>query len=266
MIITKNGISYLTFSLFEKAGIRAAVSCREGGVSAPPFDSLDMGFHTGDDPEAVRENRKRFLEALQIAPESMVSCVQVHGVHIEEVTEKDRGRGAFSYETAIPDTDGLVTEAKNTALTMLYADCTPLIFADPVRKVIAVSHGGWRGTAGNIAGKTVDRMVEQYGCQRENILCAVGPALCRTHFEVGGEVIEKMRELFGEDTDRLTVPGPAGKYLFDLPGANEISLLQAGIPKEHIENSGICTWEDEHFYSYRKEHGRTGRHMAVIVL
>lgn len=267
MIVTKNGISYLSFDLFEKANITAAVSCRDGGASEAPFASLNMGFHTGDDPEAVRENRKRFLETLHIDPGSAVSCVQVHGTHIADIGPEDRGRGAFSYDDALPGTDGLVTAEKGIALTLNYADCTPLLLADPVKGVIALAHGGWRGTAGNIAGKTADRMVSRYGCRREDILCAAGPALCRDHFEVGGEVIQEMARIFSaEEMETLTAAGTAGKFFFDLPGANALLLEHAGIPRENIEMCGLCTWEDPHFYSYRKEKGKTGRHMAVIVL
>ena len=121
-----------------------------------------MGLHVGDRIEDVLENRKRYFHALGMDENRLINCSQVHGTHIERVSEKDCGRGAFSLDTAIPDTDGLVTEDPQVPLTMNYADCTPLFFYDPLKKVAALSHGGWRGTAGNIVGKTVDLMVREY--------------------------------------------------------------------------------------------------------
>ena len=121
-----------------------------------PFTSLNMGLHVGDHVEDVLENRKRYFRALGIDESRLINCSQVHGTHIEKVSGKDCGRGALSLDTAIPDTDGLITGDSNVPLTMNYADCTPLFFYDPVKKAAALSHGGWRGTAGNIVGKTVD--------------------------------------------------------------------------------------------------------------
>jgi len=139
----KGYISFLTFSIFQGLPLKAAVSCRKGGVSRPPFTSLNMGLHVGDRVEDVLENRKRYCRALGLDEGLLINCRQVHGTHIEEVSEEDRGRGAFSLDTAIPDTDGLITSSPDVPLTMNYADCTPLFFYDPVRKVCALSHGGW---------------------------------------------------------------------------------------------------------------------------
>ena len=158
----KGNVAFLTFSLFDGLPLKAAVSCRKGGVSGPPFSSLNMGLHVGDRREDVLENRKRYCRALGIDEAMLINCSQVHGTHIEIVSEEDRGRGAFSLDTAIPDTDGLITASPEVPLTMNYADCTPLFFYDPVRKVCALSHGGWRGTAGDIAGETVSLMPENY--------------------------------------------------------------------------------------------------------
>lgn len=145
----RNGVSYLTFDVFENAPLTAAVSCRDGGVSQGFFTSLNMGLHVGDDPSLVVENRKRFFDALGADSRTLINCSQVHGTHIEIVGKEDCGRGALSLDTAIPDTDGLITNEANVPITMNYADCTPLFFYDP-KGVIALSHGGWRGTAGNI--------------------------------------------------------------------------------------------------------------------
>lgn len=267
-IETKRNISFLTFSIFKSLPLKAAMSCRNGGVSRPPFTSLNMGLHVGDREEDVLENRKRYCKALGISENDLVNCCQVHGTHVEEVDEKDCGRGALSLSSAIPDTDGLITASPLVPLTMNYADCTPLFFYDPVHKAAALSHGGWRGTAGNIAGKTIALMEERFHSRREDILAAIGPAIGFADFEVGEEVVDAMMLLFEKsEGESLYRRKENGKYLFNLPGANYLLIKKAGIPENHIEDCRISTWErNDLFYSYRKEKGRTGRHMAVLMM
>lgn len=264
----KGDITFLTFSIFEGLSVKAAVSCRRGGVSKPPFSSLNMGLHVGDRREDVLENRKRYCRALGIDEAMLINCSQVHGTHIEIVSEEDRGRGAFSLDTAIPDTDGLITASPKVPLTMNYADCTPLFFYDPVKKVCALSHGGWRGTAGDIAGKTVSLMAEKYHSRREDILGAIGPAIGLHDFEVGEEVILAMKPLFSEEEwPSLYRRKENGKYLFGLAEANHCLMKKAGLLENHIEDCHISTWAaNDLFYSYRRENGRTGRHMAVLMM
>lgn len=267
-IAAKEGISFLTFSIFDGLPVTAAVSCRNGGVSRPPFSSLNMGLHVGDDALSVAENRKRYFHALGIPAEDLINCMQVHGTHIEVVGKKDLGRGAFSLDTAIPDTDGLVTDEPSVPLTMNYADCTPIFFYDPVKGVIGLSHGGWRGTAGNIAGKTVELMVSRFGSKREDIRGAIGPAISLKRFEVGKEVIDAMAALFTEEELASLYEGKEnGKYLFGLGEANHVLMRKAGLLEEYIEDCYLCTWDkNDLFYSYRKEGGHTGRHMAVLMM
>lgn len=269
MIEIRNGIPFVAFSLFRRAGgVTAAVASRRGGVSKAPFDTLNMSFSTGDDPAAVRENRKRFLSLLHIPAESIISCHQVHGTHIEIVGRADCGRGAKEADTAIPACDGLMTQEKNVPLTMNFADCTPLLFYDPVHHAAGVAHGGWRGTAGDIGGKMVQLFHETYGTRPEDLLAGVGPAIGGCCFEVGQDVIDAFSALFGlEEMGRLAREKGGGKYLFDLPEANRLLLLRAGMTSHHIEMSGLCTYcRDDLFFSYRKSGGRTGRHMAAVML
>lgn len=271
MIEICHGIPYVSFSIFKKAGhVKAAVASRKGGVSTAPFDSLNMSFSTGDDPDAVRENRRRFLSLLGIAPADMVSCCQVHGTHIEVVGKKDRGRGALSLETALTSCDGLLTSDPGVPLTMNFADCTPLLFYDPVRRAGGLAHGGWRGTAGNIGGAMVRLMEERFGSRPEDILAGIGPAIGPCSFEVGRDVVDAFASLFTEaEMKELAAPeeGKEGKFLFHLPLANRLLLRRAGLWDSHIEDAGICTYcREDLFYSYRKSGGRCGRHMAVFSL
>lgn len=269
MIELQNGFPFVRFPAFAKSGnVVAAVATRKGGVSQAPFDSLNMSFSTGDDPEAVRENRRRFLSLFHIDPSSIISCHQVHGTHVAAMTEADRGRGALDRESAVPECDGLMTNARHVPLTMNFADCTPLLFYDPMNEAIAISHGGWRGTAGDIGEKTVRLMSARYGTRPEHLLVGIGPAIGGCSFEVGDDVIEAFQRLFTPaEMKTLVVKKPNGKYLFDLPRANKKLLLRTGVLESHIDDCGICTYcHDDMFFSYRKSGGTTGRHMAVIML
>lgn len=264
-------LSVVTFSIFDAVpAVTAAVSTRRGGVSTSVFSSLNMSFASGDDPAAVRENRRRFLSALKIDPAQIVCCNQVHGIHVVRAGQADRGRGALVRDGAIPDCDGLMTDEAGVPLTMNFADCTPLLFWDPVHHAVAVAHGGWRGTAGNIGAVVLRQMKDAYGTDPADVLAAVGPAIGSAAFEVGQDVIDAFSPLFSPvEMEELARPTKAGKYVFDLPKANRFLLMQAGICRDHIEDASLCTYtRDDLFFSYRKasrQGQKTGRHMAVIV-
>lgn len=260
---------YLTFPIFAShADVIAAVSMRDGGISMPPYHSANMSFSAGDDPACVTENRRRYLTALGIAPETIISTNQVHGTNILTVGKKDCGRGALSPGTAIPACDGLLTAEPGVPLMMNFADCTPIFLYDPIKKIAALVHGGWRGTAGNIASRAVQIMKENFGANPQNILAAIGPAIGPCCFEVGEDVIQEMAKLFSPPAmATLTKETGNAHFLFDLPEANRRLLLRAGLAEDHIENCGICTYcHDSKFFSYRKSGGKTGRHMGVICM
>lgn len=263
----KEAVEAVSFSLLHGAGVTAAVSARQGGVSAAPFHSLNMSFAVGDEAAAVRENRRRFLSYLNIPAEDLVSARQVHGTHIEVVGRADRGRGAEEMETALPDCDGLATDTAGLPLALLFADCTPLLFWDSYHRAVGVAHGGWRGTVGDIAGEMVRLMAQRFGTRPEDLLVGIGPAIGPCCFEVGAEVVAAFAHQFGpRDMADLVRARGGGKYLLDLPEANRRLLLRAGVAPDHVEVSGLCTYcREDLFFSYRKAGGRTGRHMAVIM-
>ena len=272
MLEEKQGVSFVTFTIFKSVqAVTAAVSTRCGGQSTGTFASLNMSFASGEPADTIRANRRVYLQALHIDPATIVCCNQVHGVHVEAVGRDACGCGALTRDTAISACDGLITNQSNVPLTMNFADCTPLLFVDPVHHAVAVSHGGWRGTAGNIGNITLQKMKEDYGTQPSDVLAAIGPAIGGCCFEVGSEVIEQFRSLFtAQDMRELSrYISETGKYYFDLPKANEKLLLQAGILPNHLENAHLCTYcRDDLFYSYRKaskQKRQTGRHMAVIM-
>lgn len=260
----KNGVSWYEFSIFGPT-VRGVVTTRRDGVSRGIYENLNMSFFLGDEEAHVKENRIRVMTALGCRPERAVGAVQVHGTHIAIVDESMAGRGGLSAKGAIPDTDGLITNVSGIPLTLLFADCTPLLFSDPVQGVIGLAHGGWRGSAGNIVGKMIEKMKAGYGCRPEDIRLGIGPCIGPESFEVGEDVVKAFTPFFSqEEIKQLATPASPGKYLFNLPKANAWLALQAGITQNYIETAGIDTMTSQNFYSYRRSHGKCGRHAAVI--
>ncbi len=158
----KKGVVYLTFPLFEKAGIKHGFSTKLGGVSVGDCATMNLSFTRGDDEKAVLENHRRFAKAVGYPVENVVLSNQVHETKILRVDEKDCGKGVVR-ESDIIGIDGLITNDKKVVLMTFFADCVPLFFYDPVKKAIGASHSGWRGSVKRIGEKTVRRMEEEFG-------------------------------------------------------------------------------------------------------
>ena len=184
---------YLEYPLFQNTGIvRHGFSTRLGGVSEGCYSSLNLSFTRGDREEAVRENFRSMGNALGGRCEDMVFTQQTHTTNVRVVTDQDRGMGIVR-PRSYADVDGLVTNVPGICLVTFFADCVPLYFLDPVKKVIGLSHSGWRGTVGKIGRRTVELMQEQYGCSPADILAAVGPSICQDCYEVSEDVIVQKR-------------------------------------------------------------------------
>ena len=229
------------------------VTTRVGGVSLPPYDSLNLGFGARDNPERVLENRKRLADSINVPLGSFAVAKQVHGDRIAVVTESEKGRGAFNYETALDATDGMITNIPGICLMVLLADCTPILLYDPVQRVVAAVHAGWKGTAKQIGRKVIEAMSDSYGCRPEDITAGIGPSIGPCCYEVGPEVISQFGADLVDDRNHL-----------DLWEANRRQLLEAGV--RSIEVAGICTkCNADRFFSERHTPG-TGRIGAGIVL
>lgn len=254
------------FSSFPEELAAHGLSARKGGVSKAPWASLDLGLHVGDDPEAVAENRRRYLAALGLDAARLVTPGQVHGEHIARVGEAEAGRGALVYKDSIPETDALITNVPKLPLLLCFADCTPILFLDPVHRAVGIAHGGWKGTVRRIGQKTVARMHEEFGTKPEELLTAIGPSIGPCCYEIGPEVEAKFREAFPHHEAELFT-NAEGKTHLSLWAANRIQLLDAGVLPEHIDEAKTCTsCHHEDFFSYRADGGRTGRMAAVIAL
>ncbi|KJS19288.1 MAG: hypothetical protein VR72_19385 [Clostridiaceae bacterium BRH_c20a] len=246
--------------------VKHGFSTRIGGISGEPFNTLNMGFLTDDDWETVKENRRLFAQSLGIPLENIVAANQVHGDKIFKAGTSDRGRGAIEQNTAVKETDALITNEPGVALIAFYADCVPIMFLDPVLKAIAIAHAGWKGTVLNITRKTVEKMGEAYGCQPQNILVAICPSIGPCHYEVDTPVISQFQNNFNK-WEKILKLKPGGKAQLNLWEANRLQLLDSGILDRHITVSEICTYcHPEILYSYRYENGKTGRLAGIIML
>lgn len=261
-------VTYLTYPAFEKLeGIIHGFSTRLGGVSRGIYSSMNLSFTRGDEEEAVKENYRRIAQAIGFQPEDIVTSDQTHTANVRKVTEADRGKG-ITVPRDYQDVDGMVTNVPGLVLATFYADCVPLYFADPVKRVIGLSHSGWRGTVAKIGKVTVEKMKEEYGCHPEDILAAIGPSICQDCYEVSEDVIEEFKTAFaGEYQERLYYKKKNGKYQLNLWEANRLIFLEAGIPEANISMPGICTCcNPEFLFSHRASHGKRGNLAAFLGL
>lgn len=259
---------YLKYPMLENTGIvRHGFSTRLGGVSEGYYASLNLSFDRGDRKEAVRENFRRIGEAMGVRCEDMVLSRQTHTTNVRVVTEDDRGKGIVR-ERDYTDVDGLVTNVPGICLVTSYADCVPLYFVDPVKRVIGLSHSGWRGTVGKIGKKTVEVMNDTFGSDPGDILAAVGPSVCMDCYEVSKDVIERVKEAFAEHLwEQLFYRKPDGKYQLNLWKANELIFREAGISEEHITVTNVCTHcNSDILYSHRAVGDKRGNLCAFLAL
>jgi len=253
-------------SLFKNAGgVIHGFTTRTGGVSAKPYDSLNLAFHVGDSPEAVIENRKRVCHILGAEIDNMVTAKQVHGTNVAVIEEGHFGLGAYSYDTSVPDTDGLVTDRPGLLLATFYADCVPVFIYDPVKKVAATVHAGWKGTLARIGAAALNKMAAVFGCDPSDCLVGIGPSIGPCCYEVDAAVIGLFRREF-PGLDILNNTGE-DKARLNLWEANRNIMAEAGIRPDNVELAEICTCCHQNlFFSYRGGQGQTGRMGAFIML
>ena len=257
-----NGVPFLSYPMLEKTGIvNHGFSTRLGGVSKGPCATMNISTTRGDDPEAVRENQRRIAAAIGVKVENLTYTHQTHTTNVAIVTEKDRGK-------RLMETDGLVTNVPGICLVTFFADCVPLYFVDPGKKAIGLSHSGWRGTVHKMGKVTVETMTRAYGSDPEDIYAAVGPSICQDCYEVSEDVIEEFRRHFDRELwPELFYPKENGKYQLNLWKANEAVLTEAGILKEHIAVTNVCTHcNPEILFSHRTTGDKRGNLSAFLAL
>tara|TARA_R110002094_G_scaffold84737_8_gene89007 strand:+ start:1114 stop:1869 length:756 start_codon:yes stop_codon:yes gene_type:complete len=240
------------------SGLRHGFFTRRGGASSGVFAGLNCGQGSSDQCEIVQINRNRVAEAMDVAADHLVGVHQVHSAEVVTATGPIRDK---------PKADGIVTNTPGVALSVLTADCQPVLFADPDAGVIGAAHAGWRGALDGVLGATVDAMVT-LGAARDNITAVIGPCISQRAYEVGPEFMDQFLDADPENA-RFFAQGHGDRVLFDLPGFGLQALRVAGI--DHAEWTRHCTYEDaDRFFSYRRTtHAREadyGRLISAITL
>jgi len=247
----ENSVEIYRFPALDALGFRTFVTGRGGGVSAPPFDSLNVDPGGGDDPANIEENLRRIKEALSL--EILWTPRQVHGDGIAVI---DSGGGGEPPPADI-EADAVVVSSPGIAIGVKTADCLPILMADPERKVAAAVHAGRRGSELYIARRAAETMVKRFGCEPGAITAALGPCVRECCYEVDVASARRFRACCGG----------SGSRMVDLVGANVRQLLDAGLLEENIIDSGVCvSCESGRFFSHRKDRGRTGRFVSGLAV
>lgn len=254
--IKKGTLEYLAAE-----GISAphAFTTRLGGVSRDHLFGLNLAMHKGDLDTNVEENYRMLTAALGVEAEKLVLTRQVHGDVIRVVTELDcRGVDHHAY----PECDGLITNTWGVSLVVFTADCTPILLHDPVTGAVGAAHAGWRGTALDIAGKTVQAMVDTFGCRAADIRAAIGPNIGPCCFETDGDVPLALEESFGKAVGEWIRPS-GNKFYVNLKAINALALRRAGVAS--VEISQECTMcRPDRYWSHRYTRGLRGSQGALI--
>ncbi|GLH39807.1 peptidoglycan editing factor PgeF [Pseudomonas moraviensis] len=238
-------MNWLTPDWPAPASVRACVTTREGGVSEAPFDSLNLGDHVDDAPEAVAENRRRLTEHLSIQP---VWLQQVHGI---TVVHADPG--------IVATADASWTAMPSIACAAMTADCLPALFCDRAGTRVAAAHAGWRGLAAGVLEATLDSL----DVPADEVLVWLGPAIGPKAFEVGPEVREVFINQLPEAAEAFVPSNNAGKFMADIYLLARLRLAERGVTA--VYGGGFCTVTDPRFFSYRRA-SRTGRFASLVWL
>ena len=245
---------------------------RHGGVSKKPCESLNLATHIGDSLQDVLDNRSIVANHLGVSPKRITCGNQVHGLNAVRITEDLIGAGAMNAESAIPDCDAVYTDIPNVPLFLFTADCVPVGIYDPVHHVVATVHAGWRGAIGHLPVITMEAMQRDFGTRFEDCYVYLGPSIGPKSFEVNQELADTFTDEWKKITDansaelvRYIVRDGASQETphIDLWRFIEEDLLQRGVPKDKICIGGTDSMADENCFSYRREHGKTGR-MALF--
>jgi YfiH family protein len=250
-------VPLLRAGAFDALDVIHAFTTRIGGVSEPPFDTLNLGRAAGDAARAVRENRRRAMAALGRGFEEHVEASQVHGARAAVVGVRDRGR-------KIPGVDILLTRDPGVVLAMHYADCVPVLLVDPGRRAVAAVHTGWRGTAAGAAAEAVRALARAFGSRPGDLVAAIGPAIGPCCYEVDAPVTAALAPWPWRDA--VLEPAGEGRWRLDLWEANRRQLADAGVPAGAVGVAGVCTaCRPGLFFSHRRDR-RTGRMGALVAL
>lgn len=256
--VEKDGVAYLRFKPYEEFPFLVqGFSTRLGGVSEGEFASMNLSYLRGDDPQNVDKNYELICAALGIEKEQLVFTNQIHET---KVSYADGSRQQYAA------TDALITDRPGVVIVTSYADCVPLYFVDPTRRVIGCAHSGWRGTRGKIGIKTVEAMSLTFGSRAEDMVALIGPSICKDCYEVSREVVEEFSVILPEEQlEQAVTERGDEKYQLDLWKINRFLLLEAGLREENIHIAGLCTCCNSGLlFSHRASRGHRGNLNAFL--
>ncbi len=264
-IHNKGNLTYITFPKLEKTGlVRHIFSTKLGGVSPLPQGPMNMSF-TNDSRDNVIKNYEILCGAVGIDTSHLVLSKQTHTNNVKIVDKSHCGTG-YS-KASFEDIDGLITNQSGVALVTQYADCTPLVFLDPIKKVIATSHSGWRGTVQEIGKVTVEKMQENFGCNPSDIIACIGPCISECCYEVDTPVYDAFSKLSYLDLNKIFTDKGNGKYWLNMVEANKQILINAGIKPKNMDVSDVCTnCNADTLHSHRATKGQRGTIGVIIEL
>jgi len=262
LILYYNGCMFKFDEFMGKKVLKSSLIDDKSAVAF--FTTRDLPLKYGEREDLIEEvanNKSLVCEGLNIPFENLFIPVQTHSDNVETVTrEMDKGKSEKNTFSQYENTDALITNEFKIAIALNFADCVPLIFYDPIKKVAASAHAGWRGTVAKIGPKTVSKMVADFGSKPEDIIALIGPSIGKCCFEVKEDVLKQIVDsVDGKTEDSIS------DMHADLKLINKVQLLAIGLKK--IDVCEYCTsCQNELFFSYRKEKGNTARHSAVIMI
>ncbi len=255
-------ISYLQPSWAAEASIHAGFTTRNGGLSRPPYNSLNLGYNTEDPRHNVEGNRSSLARAFDLQPHLLLTVKQVHGTDILLIDEPNPDLSHFLNV----ECDTVVTNQPGIMIGVLTADCYPVVIFDPVQRAAAVIHVGWRGAAAGILGKTVESLQSSFGSRPEQLVAAVGPGIGAHKYEVDRPVRDAFRRGSGH-WEKIAKEVELGKWHLDLRKSALLQLGDAGLDPSRVEAADECTCcHRELFFSYRRDGGVTGRQLGFVML
>jgi YfiH family protein len=252
----EGGLDTIVLDSWRARGVDFGFTARGGGVSQGPFASLNVSFRVGDAEADVRENRRRLMALWNREASDLAETVQVHGARVFHAS------GPAGAQP--PEADALATDCPGVYLGLFFADCIPIAFFDPARRVVALAHAGWKGTMAGVAGAVLDAMRERYGSSASDVEAFIGPGIGPCCFAVQPELAEQARRAWPFHRETLFWDG---QWRWDLKAANRLQLLEKGLAPEQVTDCALCTCcRPEAFFSYRRDNTVTGRMGLVVAL
>jgi polyphenol oxidase len=267
MIINNKNIPFTQFEnlISFQDSIEHFVTTRNSSFQTSASSYFTIGLNGVIDNATVLKNRKLIADQFSFTPDSYVFAVQVHKNKVAVVKDEDKGKGAFERSSYLSDIDAMITNHKGICIVTQAADCVPILFFDPVKRVIGCAHAGWKGTIAKISAEVVKTFTLEFGSNPKDLIVGIGPSIGPCCYEVGEEVVKMVNDTFSSKDGLIIENEKYSKPVFDLWEANKRTLIDSGVNPKNIELAELCTkCHNRFFFSARA--GDKGRFGAGIIL